>query len=229
MKKLLIILPVLFFIGCTLTPKKNIQSKASKELTTLTGVTYVGSVLMYAEEYKSQTNADFSKAGLRVVFLFLQNTSSVDTYHINIHDIHGAGDLNILKQIDYNEAIELMKSSGKFIETAKDVEVVRTVSNVAAGALIGGSIGGFYFGYDLFSLAVAGTTGAFIGGSYELIKGINGKEAYYGDKAIGIITDEIGSEKLPHIIAVPPGSKIHGILIFPKDVPVFIVNIKEIR
>lgn len=227
MRKLLIILPVIFLIGCSLTHNNNIRSIATKELSTLSKVAKAEALLLYAEDYKSRTKADFSKAGLRVVLLTLQNTSSSNTYQINSHDIHGIGDIkNIKKQIDYYEAIESMNSSAQFIKTAKDVEVVRTIRNVAGGAIIGGSFGGLYFGYDLTSLMVASATGAFVGGSYELVRGISGKESYYEDKAKGIIAGEIDSGKLTGIINVTPESKISGILLFPKDVRILTINIK---
>jgi hypothetical protein len=227
MRKLLIILPVIFLIGCSLTHNNNIRSIATKELSTLSKVAKAEALLLYAEDYKSRTKADFSKAGLRVVLLTLQNTSSSNTYQINSHDIHGIGDIkNIKKQIDYYEAIESMNSSAQFIKTAKDVEVVRTIRNVAGGAIIGGSIGGLYFGYDLTSLMVASATGAFIGGSYELVRGISGKESYYEDKAKGIIAGEIDSGKLTGTITISPDSKISGILLFPKDVRILTINIK---
>lgn len=227
MRKLLIILPVIFLIGCSLKSNNNIRSIETKELSTLSEVAKAEALLLYAEDYKSRTKADFSKAGLRVVLLTLQNTSSSNTYQINSYDIHGIGGIkNIKKQIDYSEAIESMNSSAQFIKTAKDVEVVRTIRNVAGGAIIGGSFGGLYFGFDLTSLMVASATGAFIGGSYELIRGITGKEAYYENKAKGVITKEINSGKLAGTITIPPDSKISGILIFPKDVYVLTTNIK---
>jgi len=200
---------------------------ATRELSTLSEVAKAGELLLYAENYRSRTKANFSKAGLRIVLLFLQNTSSGNTYQINSYDIYGTGDLkNIRKQIDYNEAIELMDSSAQFIETAKDVEVVRTIKNVVGGTIIGGSIGGLYFGYDLTSLVVASAAGAVVGGSYELIRGISGKESYYEEKAIGILTDEINSGKLTSTITIPPESIISGILLFPLDVRILTVNVK---
>lgn len=227
MRKLLIILPVIFLIGCSLTHNNNIRSTPTKELSTISS-SKAETLLLYAEDYKSRTKADFSKAGLRLVLLSLQNTSSSNTYQINSHDIHGTGDLkNVKEQIGYDEAIELMDDSDQFIETAKDVEVVRTIRNVAGGAIIGGAFGGAYFGYDLTSLVVASVTGAVIGGSYELIKGITGKESYYEEKAKGIIAGEIDSGKLTGTITIPPDNKISGILLFPNDVSILTTKIKE--
>ena len=132
MRKLLIILPVIFLIGCSFKSNNNIRSIETKELSTLSEVAKAEALLLYAEDYKSRTKADFSKAGLRVVLLTLQNTSSSNTYQINSYDIYGIGGIkNIKKQIDYSEAISSMNSSAQFIKTAKDVEVVRTIRNVA--------------------------------------------------------------------------------------------------
>ena len=61
-----------------------------------------------------------------------------------------------------------------------------------------------------------------------MIRGITGKEAYYENKAKGVITKEINSGKLAGTITIPPDSKISGILIFPKDVYVLTTNIKGI-
>jgi hypothetical protein len=58
---------------------------------------FVDLTIVVAEDYKSRTKADFSKAGLRVVLLSLQNTSSNITYQINSQDIHGTGDLKNVK------------------------------------------------------------------------------------------------------------------------------------
>jgi hypothetical protein len=54
---------------------------------------------------------------------------------------------------------ESMGDSAQLIETAKDVEVVRTLRNI-----VGGSV---------------------IGVSYELIRGISGNESYYEEKLNG--------------------------------------------
>jgi hypothetical protein len=226
MRKLLIILPVIFLIGCTLTPTKNKHSVVNKELTILSGVTKAEALLLYAEDFESQTYADFSKAGLRVVLLSLQNTSSGDTYQINSLDIHGTGDLANVKQIDYDKAINLMERSTQFIESGTESRVVKTVRNVTIGALVGGIAVGIFVGYDPISFMVASAAGAVVGGSYGFIEGVKGNDLYAAKNIMGIISGEIVSEKLPALITVLPDSKIDGILIFPEDVRALIADIK---
>jgi hypothetical protein len=227
MRKLLIILPVIFLIGCSLTPRKNIQSIATKELSALSEVTKAGTLLLYAEDYKSQTKADFSKADLRVVLLSLQNTSSSETYQINTHDIHGIGVFeNVRKQIDYDEAIDLMGSSAELLESANDAKAVKVLRNVTVGAMVGGIAVGGIIGYDLISFVVASATGAVIGGSYGFIEGIKGNDPFSETNAMGVIAIEIISGKLSDIITVPPESKISGILLLSKDVRTITAKIK---
>jgi len=112
-------------------------------LTTVSETVKAGTLLLYAEDYKSQTSADFSKAGLRVVLLTLQNISSDNTYQLNSDEIHGAGDLKDVRQIDYDEAIDLMEGSSGFIKSAQESRVVKVVRNVTIGTLVGGvAVGG---------------------------------------------------------------------------------------
>jgi hypothetical protein len=217
--KLIIILPIIFLVGCTVTSKKyQPQPRVIKELTTLPGVAKTGTLLLYAEEYKSPTDADFSKAGLKAVLLTLQNTSYGDygTIHqIFSNDIHGIGTAEYM-QYSYKDAITLMNNSILFKETAKGA-AMGTLGGAALGVAVGSVIG-----------AIAGdagagaAAGAVIGGAGGGLEGAG----YYKDKAIQAIAEEFSSRMLPTIITIPSNSKINGTMFFPQDVHTLKTNIE---
>ena len=227
MRKLLSILPVIFLVGCALTPVKNSQSIVTKELTTLSGVTKAGALLLYAEDFKSQSNADFSKVGLRAVRLSLQNTSSGDTYQLHSNDIQGIEATKKVKQIDHDKAIDLMERSAQFIESGTESRVVKTVRNVTIGTLGGGIAVGSLIGFNTTSFIVAGVVGGIIGGSVGFIEGVKGNDLYAGKNIMGMIAGEITSGRLSDSIILPPASSMNGILLFPKDVLILTAKIKE--
>ena len=217
--KFIIILPLIFLVSCTLTPKKyKPQPIVIKELTAQPGASKTGSLLLYAEEYKSPTNADFSKAGLKVVLLTLQNTSHGDygTIHqIFSNDIHGIGTSEYM-QYPLKDAVTLMNNSTLFKETVKGA-----TTGILGGAAVGVVVGSL-LGAIAGDAGIGAATGAIIGGTGGGFEGAG----HYRDKAIQAIADEFRSRILPTIITIPSDSKINGTMFFPQDVHTLKTNIE---
>jgi hypothetical protein len=219
MKKLLIVIPLIVLVGCTVMAKKyQPQPRVIKELSTIPGVAKAGTLFLYAENYTSQTNADFAKAGLRVVLFTLQNTSSgklQTTHQLLSNDIHGIGTSEYL-QYSYQDAMALMNNSTLFKETVKGA-AMGTLGGAAVGAAVGGTIGA------VSGDAVAGAAvGAVIGGAGGGFEGAS----HYKGKAMKAMASELGSRMLPNIITIPSNSRINGTMFFPQDTHTLKTNIE---
>ena len=200
-------------VCCLAAKKYKPQPIVVRELSTLSVATRVGSLYMFAEDYAKHSKFDFSKANLRAVQLTLQNISH-DTYatvHQFYYDnFHGIGSKEYMPY-PYHDAFVLMDNSTAFAESAKS-SAVGALGSSAVGAAIGAAVG-----------AVTGSpvVGAAAGG----FKG----HRNYKNKATIAVGNEIQSRRIPDFITVPPGSKISGVLFFPKDTHTIRINIEGIN
>jgi len=219
MKKLLIVLPIIFLTGCLFAQKYQPQPIVVKELTTLSGAAKVASLYIYAEDYTNNSRFNFSKANLRAVQLTLQNTSDgnyATTYQFNYTDFHGIGNAEYMPY-PYSDAYALMNNSTEFTESVKGA-ALGTMGGAAVGAAIGLAIG-----------AIAGDagTGAALGAVAGGASGGFRGHSHYKAEASIAVDEEIRSRKMPDFIAVQPGSKITGVLFFPIDTHSILTNFES--
>lgn len=218
-KKILIIFICFLSISCVMLSKKyKPQPIVVKEIVNYLGAIKAGSLSIYAEEYKSQTGVDFSKAGLKVVLLTLQNTSQSQlpsTHQLISREIHGIGSAEYMPY-PFPDAIALMSNSEATKEGAKGA-VMGTATGAAIGATVGtilGAIGG--------DAGTGAAVGAVLGGATGGVGGVG----HYKDKMMQAIVAELQSRVLPEIVTVYPNSKLAGILFYPQDTHSLSTNIE---
>jgi uncharacterized membrane protein len=215
MKKLLIILPIIFLTGCLMAQRYNPQPIVVRELSTLPGAAKVGSLCLYAEDFVNHSRFKFSKANLKTVQLTLQNTSYGDyatTYQFYFTDFHGIGNQEYMPY-PYADAYVLMNNSTEFTESVKGA-AVGTIGGGAIGAAIGAIFG---------DPATGAAAGAVAGGAQG---GFMGHGHY---KASIAVDEEIRSRKMPDLVAVQPGSKVTGVLFFPVDTHTILTNVEGVN
>lgn len=218
MKKLLIVLPILFLAGCLFAQKYQPQPIVVRELTTLSGAAKAGSLYIFAEDYSGLSKFDFSKANLKAVQITLQNTSSnayATIHQLGFNDFHGIGNAEYMPY-SYPDAYALMNNSTEFTESVKGV-----LHGAVAGAAIGAAIGAVA-GAILGDAGTGAALGAVAGGAQGGFSGYG----HYKDEASNAIDKEINSRKMPDFISVQPGVKLVGVLFFPIDTHTIRTNIE---
>lgn len=220
MKKILILL-IFSLTSCVMMSKKyEPQPIVIKEITNYPGAVKVGSLILYAENYVSQADIDYSKAGLKVVMLTLQNVSQgalPTTHQIISREIHGVGSAEYMPY-PFLDVITLIENSEAFQEGLKGAAV-----GTGAGALAGagiGAMGGAIAGDPGIGAAIGAFTGGVAGGTSGI--------GYYKSKAMQAVYYEVQSRVLPEVVSVSPDSKTAGILFYPHDTHTLRTNIEGV-